>query len=98
MHQLNISAQVVCPASPSAALICREVYDAAEPGYRGRCTAPLLVDRVSRRIVSNESSHLVKMLNTVHLPGCSDVDLYPEALRGEIDSLADSIYDKVSLC
>ncbi|KAK9868292.1 hypothetical protein WJX84_005861 [Apatococcus fuscideae] len=74
----------------------REVYDAAEPGYRGRCTAPLLVDCKARRIVSNESSHLVKMLNDVHLPGCSDVDLYPAALRGEIDSLADAIYDKVN--
>ena len=76
-------------------MACREVYDAAEPGYRGRCTAPLLVDCKARRIVSNESSHLVKMLNDVHLPGCSDVDLYPAALRGEIDSLADAIYDKV---
>ena len=23
----------------------REVYDAARPGYRGRCTAPLLIDK-----------------------------------------------------
>lgn len=46
----------------------REVYDLLSPGYRGRCTAPVLVDRKSRRIVNNESSDLVRMLNALPPP------------------------------
>lgn len=48
---------------------CREVYDRVSPGFRGRCTAPLLVDKQARTIVSNESSDIVRMLNDMHLPG-----------------------------
>jgi hypothetical protein len=32
-------------------LLCREVYDLLSPGFTGRCTAPLLVDRKARRAV-----------------------------------------------
>lgn len=48
----------------------RVVYDRATSGrpefpdgYRGRCTAPLLLDAVSRRPVSNESADIVRMLD-----------------------------------
>lgn len=58
---------------------------------RGRCTAPLLVDRVSRQIVSNESADIVRMLNDMQLPGCTDVDLYPARLRPNIDALNDKV-------
>ena len=56
------------------------VYEAASPGFRGRCTAPLLVDKVTKRIVSNESRDIIKMLNALavdlrrHLP-------HPAAVR-----------------
>eukprot|EP00536_Pseudo-nitzschia_multiseries_P005307 jgi/Psemu1/318618/estExt_fgenesh1_pm.C_990001 len=40
----------------------RELYDYLSPGYTGRCTAPLLVDWKSQRIVSNESKDIVRML------------------------------------
>ena len=40
----------------------RELYDFLSPGYTGRCTAPLLVDWETRRIVSNESKDIVRML------------------------------------
>ena len=47
---------VACPG--------REVYDAGSPGYRGRCTAPLLVDRRTRALVCNESSDIVASCST----------------------------------
>lgn len=31
---------------------CREVYDRASPGYRGRCTAPMVIDKKTKTIVS----------------------------------------------
>ena len=76
-------------------MYCREVYDAASPNYRGRCTAPLLVDKRSRRLVCNESSDIVRMLNSVMLPGTSDVDLYPPELAAEIDSVNDMVHNNV---
>ena len=75
---------------------CREVYDAASPNYRGRCTAPLLVDKRSRRLVCNESSDIVRMLNSVSLPGTSDVDLYPSEHAAEIDAMNEIVHNNVS--
>lgn len=74
---------------------CREVYDAASPNYRGRCTAPLLVDKRSRRLACNESSDIVRMLNSVLLPGTFDVDLYPSELAAEIDSVNEIVHNNV---
>ena len=72
------------------------MYDAASPSYRGRCTAPLLVDKVTRRLVCNESSDIVRMLNSVSLPGASAVDLYPAELAAEIDTVNDLVHNNVS--
>ncbi|KAL6755645.1 putative glutathione S-transferase [Haematococcus lacustris] len=73
-----------------------EVYDSASPGFKGRCTAPLLVDKVTRRIVSNESADIMRMLNTLHLPDCTSVDLVPEQLRSEIDALNEQMYESIN--
>ncbi|CAK0733836.1 hypothetical protein CVIRNUC_000341 [Coccomyxa viridis] len=74
----------------------REVYDAASPSYRGRCTAPLLVDKQTRRLVCNESSDIVRMLNSVSLPGASAVDLYPAELAAEIDTVNDLVHNNIN--
>ncbi len=74
---------------------CREVYDAAQTRYKGRCTAPLLIDKKQQKLVSNESSDIMRMLNSVSLPGCNDIDLYPSHLQSEIDEVNDLVYDKV---
>lgn len=41
----------------------REVYERCSPGYRGRCTAPVMVDVKTGRLVNNESSDLIRLLN-----------------------------------
>ena len=76
------------------------MYDAAQTRYRGRCTAPLLIDKKQRKLVSNESSDIMRMLNSISLPGGSDIDLYPQHLQAEIDEVNDLVYDKVgaALC
>eukprot|EP00277_Geminigera_cryophila_P038194 CAMPEP_0173103842 /NCGR_PEP_ID=MMETSP1102-20130122/38699_1 /TAXON_ID=49646 /ORGANISM="Geminigera sp., Strain Caron Lab Isolate" /LENGTH=223 /DNA_ID=CAMNT_0013998871 /DNA_START=41 /DNA_END=709 /DNA_ORIENTATION=+ len=43
----------------------REVYDALTGGFRGRCTAPLLVDKKQKKVVCNESADLMRMLNAI---------------------------------
>lgn len=75
----------------------REVYDAAQTRYQGRCTAPLLIDKKQKKLVSNESSDIMRMLNSVQLPGCTDVDLYPDHLQSEINEINNLVYDKVGL-
>ena len=71
-----------------------QLYAAAEPGYSGRISVPVLWDKVSAKIVSNESADIIRMFNSAFdgvgaLPG----DWYPPHLREEIDALNARIYD-----
>ena len=74
-----------------------EAYIATDPGYDARVTVPVLWDKQSGVIVSNESADILRMLETVFAPFASHpVELVPEALRGGIDELNDRIYDTVN--
>lgn len=48
--------------------MCREVYDIISPGFKGRCTAPLLIDTKAKKAVCNESSIIVRNLANLALP------------------------------
>jgi putative glutathione S-transferase len=72
-------------------------YEATVAGYDGRVSVPVLWDRETGRIVSNESADIIRMLNSEFDEwGDASVDLYPEDLRGEIDSLDEWIYLNVN--
>jgi hypothetical protein len=71
--------------------MCREVYDKLSPGFRGRCTAPLLIDKKAMRAVSNESSSIVRNLGQLQMPGCHGIDLYPQQLQAQIDQLNEQV-------
>lgn len=66
-----------------------ETYEASVPGYDGRVSVPVLWDRETSRIVSNESGDILRMLGSAYdfVGGDPGVDLYPEPLRFEIDRL-----------
>jgi putative glutathione S-transferase len=72
-------------------------YTADDPHYSGRVTVPVLWDSKHGCVVSNESAEILRMFNSAfdELTG-SRLDLYPEALRAEIDSLNERIYDSVN--
>ena len=72
-------------------------YLADTPDYTGRVTVPVLWDKKLQRIVSNESSEIIRMFNSAFddLTG-NHLDLYPEALRPEINRLNDRIYPAVN--
>ncbi|KAK1829045.1 glutathione S-transferase [Podospora conica] len=80
----------------------REVYFSVNPSYTGRFTVPVLWDKVTNRIVSNESSEILRMFNTAfdHLVAeefrAPAVDLYPEALRAEIEEVHGWQYEGVN--
>lgn len=42
----------------------RQVYFESDDDYQGRFTVPVLYDKKAKRIVSNESSEIIRMLGT----------------------------------
>jgi len=74
-----------------------QIYSAARPDFTGRATVPVLWDRRTRTIVNNESSEIIRMLNSEFDEfGDTAVDLYPEALRTTIDPINAFIYETVN--
>ncbi|MBV8998938.1 MAG: glutathione S-transferase C-terminal domain-containing protein [Solirubrobacterales bacterium] len=74
-----------------------EAYLATDSDYQARVTVPVLWDKESGVIVSNESADILRMQSTVFAPLAEHpVDLYPERLHDEIDALNDRIYDNVN--
>jgi putative glutathione S-transferase len=74
-----------------------EAYQATDPGFTGRVTVPVLWDRLTGQIINNESSDIVRMFNDACASlAREDVDLYPRALRAEIDALNTVVYDDVN--
>jgi putative glutathione S-transferase len=70
-----------------------ELYTRADPHYTGRATVPVLWDRETGTIVNNESADIVRMFNSGFGALADDSsDLYPQALRGEIDDWNGRIY------
>ncbi|MDU8929637.1 glutathione S-transferase family protein [Alisedimentitalea sp. MJ-SS2] len=75
----------------------REIYVAADSEYTGRVTVPVLWDRKTGTIVSNESSEIIRMFNSAFDDvGAAPGDFYPEHLRNQIDTLNDRIYSNVN--
>ena len=79
------------------AAFLRDVYTRADPGISGRVTVPVLWDKRTGTIVSNESSEIIRMFNSAfdHLTGNTD-DYWPEALRDGIERVNARIYDTVN--
>ena len=74
-----------------------EIY-LSDPNYTGRVTVPVLWDTNEKRIVNNESSDIIQMLNTLWngLPGVSDKDFMPDEQIVKMDSLNDWIYERIN--
>ncbi len=74
-----------------------EVYTRADPDYTGRVTVPVLWDKQRNTVVSNESSEIIRMLNSAFdsITG-NNADYYPEALRAGIDEINADVYSNVN--
>ena len=77
-----------------------ENYLKVDPNFDGLVTVPLLWDKKQQTIVNNESSEIIRMLNSafdsIISSDLADVDFYPEALRKEIDIINEPIYDNLN--
>jgi putative glutathione S-transferase len=77
--------------------LLREAYEATEPGYDGHVSVPVLWDKQSGRIVSNNFPDITIDLETQFSAWADPrYDLYPEALRPEIDELNELVYTTVN--
>jgi len=77
----------------NGATYLHEIYSRADPHYTGRATVPVLWDKARKTIINNESSDILRIFNSGFGALADErVDLYPEALRGEIDALNETIY------
>jgi glutathionyl-hydroquinone reductase len=75
----------------------KEAYVANDPDYDGHVSVPLLWDKGSRRIVSNNFPDISIDLGTQFERWAdTSVDLYPVPLRAQIDELNELIYHTIN--
>lgn len=71
----------------------RDIYIRAVPDVSGRVTVPVLWDKKTETIVSNESAEIIRMFNSAFdgLTG-NRLDFWPESLRDEIEAVNSRVY------
>ncbi len=76
----------------------RQLYELAQPNYRGRSTVPILWDSRQRTIVNNESAEIIVILNRAFNDFAQrpELNLNPESLQAEIDRWNAKIYPAVN--
>lgn len=81
----------------------RELYLTANPDYKDRCTVPIIWDNKLNTVVNNESSEIIRILNTCFDdfidPKYRNLTFYPEddkSLQKEIDGLNEWIYPTIN--
>ena len=74
-----------------------EIYTLADKEFTGQITVPVLWDKKLKTIVNNESSEIIRMLNS-EFNEFTDVkeDFYPLHLRDEIEQVNQPIYENIN--
>ena len=72
-----------------------ELYRRSDPSFQGRATVPFVWDTAEQRIVTNDYPQITLDLETRWRSGDAP-DLYPEALRPEIDAMAEANFHAVN--
>jgi putative glutathione S-transferase len=74
-----------------------QIYAKADPAYSGRVTVPVLWDKQEETIVNNESSEIIRMLNSAFNEwGDAGLDFCPAALRADIDRINALVYPAIN--
>ncbi|MGA4439453.1 glutathione S-transferase family protein [Psychrobacter sp. KCTC 72983] len=74
-----------------------ELYIKAKPNYTGRVTVPILWDKKTNTIVSNESSEIIRMFNSAFDDvGALAGDFSPASLLPEIDDINAFVYTTIN--
>jgi glutathionyl-hydroquinone reductase len=87
----------VVPDTVNGSQYMWQLYVKADPTYTGRVTVPVLWDKQQGTIVNNESSEIIRMLNSAfNAFGDASVDFYPAPLRSVIDAVNERVYASVN--
>ena len=74
-----------------------QIYQHSDPDFDGIVTVPVLYDKHQKQIVNNESSEIIRMLNSAFDQwGRANVDYYPADLRNDIDVINRLVYENVN--
>jgi len=85
------------PDPITGARFVHELYTKADPHYTGRVSVPVLWDKKTGTIVSNESSEIIRMFNAAFAAFTDErTDYYPTALRSEIDAVNARVYETLN--
>ncbi|MEM8971016.1 MAG: glutathione S-transferase family protein [Pseudomonadota bacterium] len=75
----------------------RDIYIASEPKASGRVTVPVLWDKQTGKIVSNESAEIIRMFNdTFNRITGNTTDYCPDELRDQIDMMNDRVFKAIN--
>lgn len=78
----------------------RHIYFDIKPDYDGRFTVPTLYDKKQNKIVSNESSDILRMFyyefDELLSGQQKQFDLFPEKLRKEIEETNEWTYNDIN--
>jgi putative glutathione S-transferase len=87
----------VIPDNINDCALLHQVYTTAVHDYSGRVTVPVLWDKKTKTIVSNESSEIIRMFNDAFDGlGAKSVDYYPKQFRSEIDEVNKRVYSTLN--
>jgi glutathionyl-hydroquinone reductase len=85
------------PDSLTGAHYVYELYQQADPLFTGRATVPVLWDKETNSIVNNESSDIIRILNSEFDEITHELsNYYPDALANEIDQVNSRVYDAIN--
>jgi len=74
-----------------------EIYTRADKAFTGQITVPVLWDTKLNTIVNNESSEIIRMLNSAFNEFTDNkIDYYPAHLSQQIDEINQSVYDNIN--
>ena len=74
-----------------------QVYTTNQADYSGRVTVPVLWDKENNCIVNNESSEIIRMLNTAFNKFTDDrTDYYPDFMHAAIDEINELVYHNIN--
>ena len=77
--------------------LMHQIYTLADSTFTGRVTVPVIWDKEKQTIVSNESSEIIRMLNSAFDDiGAREGDYYPEPSREQIDTINERVYNTVN--
>ena len=79
--------------------LLKEVYLQSEEGYDGKISVPVFYDKKIHKIVNNESSEILRILNNEFndFSKFPKIDLCPLGLRDKIDKVNEMVYEGVNI-